>query len=377
MATSGNRLHRLNEPLTPTIVSLYEAVGDSARWPAVLEQLSNRFSGRGAVLFALDPRDGTSAFSSIAQLDVQYLDLYNRHYVQRDPRIPRALALPVCTPVTDAMVVEPGEYERSEFYCDFLRPQGLRHVLGSILAHEPSLLSGFGIQRGRTQTSFDATDRAVLGEITPHLQRALRLHLKLGELAADRDILLGLLEQMTFGVVLLGAAGQVLHLNTRAQDIVALRDGLAIERGELVPARSGDAATLRRLIQSSVGTWRGGSPGGLLRLARPSARRPFQVLVTPFPRPGSSAIRAAAFLTDPEARHQVSASLLRQSHGLTVAEAKLAARLAAGETLAAAAGALRVTDNTARTQLKKIFEKTGTSRQSDFLRLVYSGPLQL
>jgi DNA-binding CsgD family transcriptional regulator len=63
-------------------------------------------------------------------------------------------------------------------------------------------------------------------------------------------------------------------------------------------------------------------------------------------------------------------SLLRASFGLTAAESRLALRLAAGATLADAADAFGVTQNTVRAQLRAVFEKTGARRQSDLIRLL-------
>ena len=54
---------------------------------------------------------------------------------------------------------------------------------------------------------------------------------------------------------------------------------------------------------------------------------------------------------------------LRNRFELTPAEAKLALRLAAGDTLRASARTLGVSYETARTTLKSVFHKTNTCRQ--------------
>jgi DNA-binding CsgD family transcriptional regulator len=58
---------------------------------------------------------------------------------------------------------------------------------------------------------------------------------------------------------------------------------------------------------------------------------------------------------------------LRSHFGLTPAEARLALHLVTGETLRSAALKLRITYETARTSLKKIFRKTGTCRQAELV----------
>jgi len=65
-----------------------------------------------------------------------------------------------------------------------------------------------------------------------------------------------------------------------------------------------------------------------------------------------------------------SIELLRCHFGLTPAEARLALHLVAGETLRSAEVKLGITYESARTQLKKIFNKTGTSRQAELVVVV-------
>jgi DNA-binding CsgD family transcriptional regulator len=55
---------------------------------------------------------------------------------------------------------------------------------------------------------------------------------------------------------------------------------------------------------------------------------------------------------------------------MTPAEARLAIRLATGETLRAAAGELGITYGTARTRLTQLFRKTNTQTQGQLIRLL-------
>ena len=62
--------------------------------------------------------------------------------------------------------------------------------------------------------------------------------------------------------------------------------------------------------------------------------------------------------------------LLRGHFGLTPAEARLALHLVAGETLRSAAVKLSISYQTARTQLKNIFKKTATGRQTQLVVVI-------
>lgn len=62
------------------------------------------------------------------------------------------------------------------------------------------------------------------------------------------------------------------------------------------------------------------------------------------------------------------AYMYRETFGLTPAEARLAARLKEGLSLKEAAEELGIAVNTARNQVKSVFEKLGVNRQSDLIR---------
>jgi DNA-binding CsgD family transcriptional regulator len=61
---------------------------------------------------------------------------------------------------------------------------------------------------------------------------------------------------------------------------------------------------------------------------------------------------------------------VRCQFGLTPSEARVALHLVTGETLRSAATELHISYETARTQLKRIFSKTGTCRQAELVVLI-------
>jgi DNA-binding CsgD family transcriptional regulator len=80
------------------------------------------------------------------------------------------------------------------------------------------------------------------------------------------------------------------------------------------------------------------------------------------------------FVSDPEARADSTPLVLQRLYGLSPAEGRLAALLFQGRRLEEAAEELGISLHTARNQLKSIFQRTGSRRQSDLMRLLASGP---
>ena len=76
------------------------------------------------------------------------------------------------------------------------------------------------------------------------------------------------------------------------------------------------------------------------------------------------------FITDPEANPGVRPQWLREDFGLTPAEAVVAVEILEADGLQAAARRLGISLATAHTHLAHVFDKTGTRRQAELVRLL-------
>lgn len=85
-----------------------------------------------------------------------------------------------------------------------------------------------------------------------------------------------------------------------------------------------------------------------------------------------SECQALLVLIDPEKRNRPPEAVLKSAFGFTTAEARLASRLATGETIETASDALGIAKDTARNQLKSIFVKTSTHRQAELVAKIAS-----
>lgn len=189
------------------------------------------------------------------------------------------------------------------------------------------------------------------------------------------------LDLMPIAVLLVDRGSRVLWASRAADQLLADRDGLFVDGGELKTRSSRSTWLLGRQIEMAALTadGEGLEARGALLVPRPSGRRSLEVLVTPMPRetaleafeqPGA----AAVIVTDPEAAPPDAAEILGGLYELTPAESALSVLLAGDASLADAAEQLGITIQTARQRLKLIFEKTGTHRQSSLVRLLVRGP---
>ncbi|MBN9265605.1 MAG: helix-turn-helix transcriptional regulator, partial [Hyphomicrobium sp.] len=76
------------------------------------------------------------------------------------------------------------------------------------------------------------------------------------------------------------------------------------------------------------------------------------------------------FIVDPANRAGIPAALIMEAYGLTRAEARVALAAVSGLSIPEAAIQLRISANTIKTHLRRVFAKTGTGRQTELVRLM-------
>jgi DNA-binding CsgD family transcriptional regulator len=200
-----------------------------------------------------------------------------------------------------------------------------------------------------------------------------------GRLQFERNAALAALDRVPVGVIVVDASGLMIAANHMARQILEAADPLSLRENRLVcegPDKLALDAAIARALANHCGP---GEPGEeVVALGRPH-RRPVPVLVFPLDvreRFDEKAKRTAVlFVRDPE-RYPIrtESRWLETLFAVTPTEARLAACLSDGLSLEAAAEALGMSTATARVHLKRVFSKTGTSRQAELVRLVLSGP---
>ena len=219
----------------------------------------------------------------------------------------------------------------------------------------------------------------LLKSLAEPLKRGLGIYYRCVDLERRKQVFGTALETSGIAVVLVDAEGAVLLTNAVADELLALGDGLRLYHGKLRAQSPGETAKLLAQVQanaaeqSAQSNWSIFSP---LSLYREDQFLPLTVIVRPGPAfyPLKEPLRRTAMLIirDPGRQSMISATTLAKLFGLTPAESLLASELAAGASLDEAAASLDVSRNTVRSQLQSIFQKTGTNRQVELVRVLLS-----
>ena len=175
------------------------------------------------------------------------------------------------------------------------------------------------------------------------------------------------LDRLPYGVFVVSADARVLFMNSFANELVKANDGLAIGRDQLLRTeRPPETQLLHAAVKSASETNDLSASSGALFVERQDAVRPLHCLIQCFVSArglDKQDSYAAIFVTDPTRTPQISPSILSGLFDLTPSESRLLACLVACGRLEQAASDANLSLSTARTYLKQIFSKTGTSRQ--------------
>ncbi|MDH3520560.1 MAG: helix-turn-helix transcriptional regulator [Myxococcales bacterium] len=360
---------------------LYESAVRPEAWTEVLVGLSELFGGSPVLGELYFPERTESPYSAVG-LDEKFLATYQEAFLQY---VPWALQM-------DAQLVDrfrvlsdvmPGvELAENEFYLKWMKPQGLAPIWPlsiMIPAASGQLVGGLMVFRREVEEPFTQAEIDVADALVSHFGRAIRMRLALDAAQRVRAPLADALDRLPLGLLVLDRQQQVLIENTSAEQILSLADGLEVRAEGPAASDPREHARLQDLIAVATSTSQGSSfdATGFMQISRPSGRQAFSVMVSPLLAASDGAISqegvVALFISDPEADYVPTSEALSKIYALTRSEADIVQLLSKGLSLDEIAADRGISMNTARSHLKHVFSKTGTSRQSELLGLVMSG----
>ena len=366
------------EDLLDLVDRIYAAAEAPELWPDALERLAEASQSAATIIYRnMDAHEG--GVDVAVRVTPEAADSYQQYFHRLDPwgNSPRTATLIRPGAVVDGdELIDRSDLRATEYYNDFARPNGLTRVLvGTIAMHGP-FVSVLSLIRDEGAGEHSTENRRLLGALMPHLSRAIQIHRRLLPVSVLDGAAVDALDCLSAGVILLDEQGRTIFVNRAAERLVRARDGLCIEHGCLGAVLPQERDALRLLVMQAARRSAGESlhAGGALSISRPSMRRPYNLLVTPLGRRHTSLhgpdAAVAVFVSDPEDRVLGETGALVRLFRLTPAEARLAAAVATGAPLGDVADTLRIGLETARTQLRSVFAKTGTTRQAELVRII-------
>lgn len=346
--------------------ALNDAVAGRSTWENGLQSISGLLGAKGAVLISTSGRHLLVSSPEVAEVSERYA---REAWQARDIRFRGLQQVRRTGIAVDLDFTDEAEIRGSDYYNDFLAPHGL---LWSAIVDLPT--SGghcvVSFQRSRDQGPFSIEEQRALLNVRTLFCGSVEVAQQL-EAARFAGLFDGM-ELLQVGAVAIAPTGHVVRMNAIAEAMMPRHFSVAGGRLSLRDRQA--AGQLERRLAAMVK--RDGVPtsGPVILHAAPHAGvlpSLCYVIAPPEDWRGHPASRvcAIALFVDPAASH-APVEQLSVLFKLTAGQARIAARLAEGMTLEAAADACGISKETARTHLKAVFVKTGTTRQSELVALL-------
>jgi DNA-binding CsgD family transcriptional regulator/PAS domain-containing protein len=192
-------------------------------------------------------------------------------------------------------------------------------------------------------------------------------------LSGAEAAILSLMEFFPLGLVLVSQTGAIMAANRTARRILEPAEVLNTRNGILSLSSTPAGKKLRELTRVS----RNGGTGGL-RIPRPEGRSILAV-GTPISRregdlQGPAGAAAVIYISDEQPNLDIDPMVLAVLFGFTPAEAKVAVQMMQGHTVKDIAAKLGISPHTTRNHLKRLYAKTGTRKQCEFVHVMLTSP---
>jgi len=369
----------LHERTLAVVESFYDAALDETLWRSALKQVTDLSGSLGASFWVLDGSETPrlSTFVTI-NFDPAAIKEYIEHTAAIDPTVQYLAAHPDVPIVHDGLVISEAEKDKHPYYDWHDRRIDTRFRVVGQAQLMPAVQAGIALHRTRKAGRFEHSDLDQFAVLHRHLERALRIGVRIGSLDAAAGFGKEWLDRCAAAVFLLDNRKRIVFCNRAAEALQSTGDGIRFSAQRISLAHRHDDGKLQSLIDVALSR-RSSLSGGTMRAQRPSGKQPFGIFVSPLTReyPILSMFRPAVcvIVTDPDSRPLLPIQRLQESFDLTEAEARLAVLLANGEELRRAAEQLNITYGTARARLMQIFQKTDTRRQAELVRLILSASI--
>ena len=371
---------RISRDMSALLTNIYSAVAEPAPWQPLVTHIARALDSHSCQIGVWSPLPGRSEkIAWTANYTASLRAAYAQHHYRHDPWLNWVRRIVPGSLVTaDVATIEPG-FVDSEIYNDYCRHLGIYYVTGAgVIKQRDGSVANIGVHRERTAGPISGRHERRLAMLVPHLAQALKLRETIGTLQVERGALLQGLASLHLGAIIVDATGRLLFADRTAEAILREQWPLFVRNGRLRLRDGGQRLLLARLIADAAHAVTEGRAGGLLSV-RLEAEQRLSLRVCPLPESlvGAQLPAAAALviLRRMPARPAAMQHSLTRLYGLTRAEARLAAALANGRTLAEHAALADISINTAKTLCKRLYAKTGHHTRSAFIRDVLENPL--
>lgn len=352
---------------------IYQGVDEAQPWFAFVDYLVE----------VMDAHDASLLIYSKRLRQFYYHITTDRHFYWTEKTLQEAMQasymvdIEALTPATERDWGRLPAFQDSKLYKEFLAPIDVTHMVMHDVFNEEDMIFRIAATRTSRQKNFGNTERQLLQQLSPHLQRAVDLRSRLNAREALANSAFEVAGKLSIGCIVLNPLRHVIASNAPANHFIEHTDGLRLDNGVLQIGQGEPFELLNQALEQAINASaynNQAQPAVALSWPR-AADRFAELIVKPLfcTNVFNRALQPAVMMLFQDAALATSESeelLLREKFGLSRSEAVLGVLLARGHTLNEAAEIRGVSLNTIKTHLRSMYEKLGLHRRSQLIALL-------
>ena len=353
------------------IENIYDASLDSTQWDAVLSNIADYYDASVCVLMCHN--------NFFPQNDI-HVHVRNPHEIQQlymqeyflDGDIWYQVARrnwPKQSIIIGEEHISDTQLRKTAFYNDILKPADGGQQLSGPIENSPTATKAIAISRPFSGKRFCESDKQSMSELVAHLKRAFDIHEKLCMGANQNSLLDRLLGMTSTAAIVCSTEGNIVFSNTLADNILKQGDGLSVSQGILNCAKRTITEEMHAVLKSvrSMGSF-------IMNVDGLKEYGTYRLMFFPIDNNqhafGVHNDLVGIFIHQASNDRNLDTTFMQTLFGLTRSESLVSGLIYSGLTPAQIAEGNKVKISTVRTQLHRIFDKTGTRNQAQLVRLM-------
>ncbi|MGH6735509.1 MAG: helix-turn-helix transcriptional regulator [Methyloceanibacter sp.] len=364
------------EQLLTLVGTAYDAAIDPELWPDAVAEVCRFLNCASGAVGAADLLRHDANFLIQWGYPPDAWQDYLDNYYYRNPTIPQSSRSRIGEIMTLAGLPNYPEIIGSEFFTDWVAPLGIVDVVQGTLDKTASSISLLTCARHKDVGLVGEAEIRRMRLIMPHFRRAVLIGKLLDMRALQAATFAEAIDGLATGVFLVSPLGEIVHANAAGQAVLDEGDPLKLVRGILVAADERVQSSLRKAFAAALEGDAAIEAGGIaLPLLSPDGGR-FVAHVLPLTSGARHAAgayhsaTAALFVREASIDLPAAINAAGQLYGLTPAEEKVLRAVIEVGGIAPVASLLGASHSTVKTHLEHLFEKTGTRRQAELVKLI-------
>lgn len=362
-------------PIVALVHDIHAASTSEHEWTRVLSGLRNELHARSVTLGQHEFTSGHGSTLCDAPDDADFRDAYSA-YAARNPWFLSSDDYLPGRVMTGEELISNHELQRTDFYRGFLRPHKLLHRLCGVVARRGTRVYFVAAHRGEDQPAFGVREKTDLQFLLSHLSLSMENQWRIRHIGDLSQALMRVVDQNDSATLLVSVEGALIYCNPMAHELLARGIALRIDGTRLTALNGADQRALRQAIAAATASR---SPPGpddatVLTLSIPAGASPLVLIVRPagqmfIAESGACCPVAMISIRGAHATHDPLHCPFARRFELTPAQSKVSALVFMGQSLSVVARSLNVSENTVRSHLKQIFQKTNTHGQMELVHL--------